>query len=108
MTQYALNRKSFLIPTIPNTFANLSDAQKYVSQLQQCISDISQSLQIVTGLGFVIGQIYISILSTDPSISLGFGTWVIFGTGRIVLDVDVGAPENLSSTVTVYLWKRTA
>jgi len=43
-----LNKKGFLIPTVPDKFVDLSDAQRTVSQLQRCLSDIVQSLQVTT------------------------------------------------------------
>jgi hypothetical protein len=41
-----LNRKSFLVPVVPDKFSSLDDANKTVRQLQQSINDIIQSMQI--------------------------------------------------------------
>jgi hypothetical protein len=51
MTQYALNKATFLIPTVPDKFADLNDARKTINQLQQCIGDIVRSLQVVVDTG---------------------------------------------------------
>ena len=42
-----LNRKNFLIPVVPDKFVDINDVQKTVSQLQQCLSNMVQSLQTV-------------------------------------------------------------
>ncbi len=34
---------------------------------------------------YPIGSIYLSTISTNPATSLGFGTWVSFGAGRVLL-----------------------
>ncbi|MEI6680221.1 MAG: hypothetical protein WCL21_16555, partial [Mariniphaga sp.] len=34
---------------------------------------------------YPIGSIYLSTISTNPATSLGFGTWVAFGAGRVLL-----------------------
>ena len=41
-------------------------------------------------LMFPIGTIYTSSSSTNPSISLGFGTWVAFGEGKVLIGVGTG------------------
>ena len=40
--------------------------------------------------GFPIGAIYISVTPTNPGTTLGYGTWTAFGTGRVLVGVDVG------------------
>lgn len=40
-----LNKKGFLIPIVPNKINDLNEAQRILSQLQKCISDVVQSLQ---------------------------------------------------------------
>lgn len=37
---------------------------------------------------YPIGSIYISTVSTTPATLFGFGTWVTFGTGRVLLSQD--------------------
>lgn len=36
---------------------------------------------------FPVGSIYISIISTNPGTSLGFGTWVAYGAGQTMIGV---------------------
>lgn len=43
--------------------------------------------------GFPIGSIYISVLPTNPAILLGYGTWVAFGVGRVLVGVDISNPS---------------
>ena len=39
---------------------------------------------------YPVGSIYISTISSNPSTSLGFGTWVAFGQGRVLLGAGSG------------------
>ena len=41
-------------------------------------------------LAYPIGSIYISINSTNPGTSLGFGTWSAFGAGKVLVGLDAG------------------
>lgn len=42
---------------------------------------------------FPIDSIYISMVSTNPSTSLGYGTWTAFATGKMLIGVDVTEPD---------------
>lgn len=44
---------------------------------------VTAALQLV----YQVGAIYSSTLSTNPSVTLGFGTWVAFGEGRVMIGV---------------------
>ena len=37
---------------------------------------------------YPVGSIYLSTVSTNPSTLLGFGTWVAFGTGKMLISAD--------------------
>ena len=37
-----------------------------------------------------VGSIHVSASPTDPATTLGYGTWAAFGTGRVIVGVDVG------------------
>jgi hypothetical protein len=37
-----------------------------------------------------IGSVFISVVSTDPSTLLGFGTWAAFGAGKVLIGLDAG------------------
>lgn len=40
-----------------------------------------------------VGSVFISVSSTNPGTSLGFGTWVAFGAGRVLVGLDAGDPD---------------
>lgn len=44
----------------------------------------------VINLVYPVGSIYISIVATNPATLFGLGTWVAFGTGRILVGIDTG------------------
>ena len=55
-----------------------------------------------------VGSIYLSVVNTNPAVSLGIGTWVAFGAGRCLVGVDIGdadfdAAEKTSGAKTVTL-----
>ena len=41
-------------------------------------------------LAYPVGSIYISVSSTNPATSLGFGTWSAFGAGKVLVGLDSG------------------
>lgn len=46
MAKYILNRGTFLIPSVPDTFTDVSEAQKTIVQIVQTLSDIVRSLRL--------------------------------------------------------------
>lgn len=42
---------------------------------------------------FPVGALYLSIDPTNPATTLGYGTWVAWGTGRMAVAVDTGQAE---------------
>jgi len=51
---------------------------------------ISIVRRITAGSQWPVGSIYFSINSTNPGTSLGFGTWVAFGAGKVPVGLDSG------------------
>lgn len=41
---------------------------------------------------YPIGTIYTAVVATNPNTLFGFGTWVAFGAGRVLVGVDAGDP----------------
>ena len=42
------------------------------------------------GAAFPIGAVFIAVVATDPATLLGYGTWVAFGAGRVLVGLDAG------------------
>lgn len=42
------------------------------------------------GEAFPIGSIFISVVSTNPNTLLGYGTWVAFAAGKVLIGLDSG------------------
>jgi hypothetical protein len=43
-----------------------------------------------SGEAFPVGAVFISVVSTNPSTLLGYGTWASFGAGRVLVGFDSG------------------
>lgn len=39
---------------------------------------------------FPVGSVFIAVVSTNPATLLGYGTWVAFGAGRVLVGFDSG------------------
>lgn len=53
-------------------------------------------LKAFTGKMYPVGCIYMSVNATNPGTTLGFGTWVAWGAGRVPVGVD-GSDSDFSS-----------
>lgn len=53
-------------------------------------TQIATTAFVTAGLtaAYPVGSIYLSTVSTNPATLLGFGTWVAFGTGRMLISAD--------------------
>lgn len=49
--------------------------------------------QIAGGEAFPVGSIFMSAVSTSPATLLGYGIWVTFASGRILVSRDAGDPD---------------
>src|SRR3990167_598878 len=45
------------------------------------------------GEAFPIGSIFLSVVSTNPATSLGYGTWSAIAAGRMLVGLDAGDPD---------------
>lgn len=54
---------------------------------------IDASINARRALDYPVGKIYISESSTNPGTVLGFGTWVAYGAGRVLVSLDSGDPD---------------
>lgn len=45
------------------------------------------------GEAFPVGSVFIAVVGTDPATLLGYGTWVAFGAGRVLVGLSAGDPD---------------
>lgn len=68
------------VPVAPTASAGTSTTQLATTAFVQA------ALQLL----HPVGSVYTSTAATNPSTSLGFGTWVAFGAGRVLVGVGTG------------------
>lgn len=73
-----------------NTTPALSDVTVMVDDPGGTPATQKITLANLISLAYPISSIFISVSSTNPGTSLGFGTWVAFGTGRMLVGIDTG------------------
>jgi hypothetical protein len=45
------------------------------------------------GEAFPVGSVFITVVVTNPATLLGYGTWVAFGSGRVLVGIDLAQAE---------------
>jgi len=58
----------------------------------------TEFVQLALAALYPIGSIYTSTASTNPNTLFGFGTWVAFGAGRVMIGVSGTAPYTAGAT----------
>jgi hypothetical protein len=74
--------------TIPSTVVPLSDGSTATTQSTTDSSTLVATTAFVKAAlatMYPVGSIFTSTASTNPGTSLGFGTWVAFGAGRVMI-----------------------
>lgn len=62
--------------------------EHYVSGLQEALDGKANANH--SHEAFPIGAVFISVVSTNPSTLLGYGTWAAFGAGRVLVGLNAG------------------
>ena len=44
--------------------------------------------EVLASAAWPVGSVFISVVATDPSTLLGFGTWTAFGAGRVLVGLN--------------------
>jgi len=75
--------------------ATLTDilVKEQINDLVDEVSGIAADITAVIGTIYPVGTIYTSVVSTNPNTLFGIGTWVAFGTGRVMVGIDAGQTE---------------
>lgn len=70
-----------------------SDPALLIRKLTDVLRDHAETINALTASAVTelpIGSIHITVDPTNPATTLGYGTWSAFGTGRVLVGVDVG------------------
>lgn len=68
-------------PSLPTGTTGVTQTATNSSTLLATTAFVQAALQLL----YPVGMIYTSTSSTNPGTSLGFGTWVAFGAGRVLM-----------------------
>lgn len=68
-----------------------AEVTRYLEDLGASVRELASAPSAVTQLP--VGSVYISVTDTDPASTLGYGTWVQFAQGRVLVGVDPTDPD---------------
>jgi hypothetical protein len=74
-------------PTIPELAADVDAIDVDLAAINASIAALNSAL---LAMRLPVGAIHVSVDPTNPATTLGYGTWAAFGTGRVIVGVDVG------------------
>lgn len=83
-----LDEKSQLIASKVDFYVKRIYELHYKGLETQVRTDNEQNNLSHNSLAWPVGAIFISVSPTNPHTSLGFGTWVHFGQGRVLIGLD--------------------
>lgn len=74
-------------PTIPELEAEINAIDIDLTAINASIAALNAAL---LAMRLPVGSIHVTVDPTNPATTLGYGTWAAFGTGRVIVGVDVG------------------
>lgn len=91
ITYDANNTKAFYAEDLENVAGEVTAIETALgTDLSEIQDMIDASINARRALDYPVGKIYISESSTNPGTVLGFGTWVAYGAGRVLVSLDSG------------------
>lgn len=73
---------------MPGNWETRTRSERYQRPVAQIPPPTEDAAPVVEA--FPIGSVFISVVATDPATLLGYGTWVSFGAGRVLVGLDSG------------------
>ena len=74
-------------PTIPELAADVAAIDVDLAAINASIAALNAAL---LAMRLPVGSLHVTVDPTNPATTLGYGTWAAFGTGRVIVGVDVG------------------
>jgi hypothetical protein len=74
-------------PSIPELAAEVAAIDVDLAAINASIAALNAAM---LAMRLPVGAIHVSVDPTNPATTLGYGTWAAFGTGRVIVGVDVG------------------
>lgn len=88
------NTKAFYAEDLENVAGEVTAIETALgTDLSEVQDMIDASILARRMLDYPVNKIYISESSTNPGTVLGFGTWVAYGAGRVLVSLDSGDPD---------------
>jgi microcystin-dependent protein len=73
-----------------NTITTIKIQDDAITTPKLSASAIAALVSAALAAVYPIGSIYTSTIATDPATTFGFGTWVAFGAGKVLIGQDTG------------------
>lgn len=67
--------------------------KNYVSDAQIDVKELKDKVDRMWDYMYPVGSIYFSMIGKNPAETLGGGTWVLWGSGRVPVCVNTGDPD---------------
>ena len=85
--QTAVNTKADLNGSATEAFSATTAAAGTNTTQVATTAFVKTAVDAIPG-AFPVGSVFISVVSTDPATLLGYGTWVAFATGKMLVGID--------------------
>lgn len=79
---------------------NFAAAKNEIEENQTAIANLQAAVAAVLTTIYPVGGLYTTTLAGNPNTILGFGTWTIFGAGRVMVCKDATQVEFATLTLT--------
>ena len=73
-----------------NSISSIKTYDTEINDIERLVISESYRPKAKKEEAWPVGSIFISVSATNPKDLLGYGTWVAFGTGKVLIGIDTG------------------